>query len=106
MVVGKAPVIIMFSDQNFVPTLSCAYEKCINIVRLENATLIELFEIAMEIFENVSFPDGSIFMFGISSYLAGAGTSVYARDWTEVVAWNLSLSFDSLNSIKMSGFHY
>jgi hypothetical protein len=55
-------------------------------VRVENATLLDLFEIAKEIFSNVSLPEGSIFMFGSASYLGRSGTSLYARGWTEVVA--------------------
>jgi hypothetical protein len=85
-VVGKDPVIVLFSDQNFVSKLDCEKEKCINIVRLENASLLELFELAKELFCNVTLPEGSIFMFGSASYLGRAGTSLYARGWTEVVA--------------------
>jgi hypothetical protein len=85
-VVGKDPVIVMFSDENFVSKLDCNNDKCINVVRLENATLLDLFEIAKELFSNIALPEGSIFMFGSSSYLGRAGTSLYARGWTEVVA--------------------
>ncbi len=76
----------MFSDQNFVPTLAGNNETCIHVVRLENATLHELGNLANEIFENVTFPEGSILMFGTASYLAKVGTSIYASEWTEVVS--------------------
>jgi hypothetical protein len=55
-------------------------------VRVENASLHELFEIASEIFGNTALPEGSIFMYGSASYLGRCGTSLYAKSWVEVVA--------------------
>jgi hypothetical protein len=95
--VGKDPVIVMFSDQNFVSKLDCANDKCINVMRMENATLLDLFEISKELFSNVSLPEGSIFMFGSASYLGRSGTSLYARGWTEVVA----LASDTWRGIRI-----
>jgi hypothetical protein len=51
-VVGKDPVVVLFSDQNFVASLACEKEKCINVVRLENASLLDLLEFAKELFSN------------------------------------------------------
>jgi hypothetical protein len=82
----KKPVVIMFSDQNFVPTLNGSCRDCIHIARLENASLLELFELANEILGEVTFQEGSIFMFGSGSHLGRFGSAVYARDWTDVVA--------------------
>ncbi len=62
---------------------------CVNIVRVENASLLELFEIAVEIFGNTVFPEGSIFLYGTASYLGRVGTSLYASDWCQVVALSL-----------------
>jgi hypothetical protein len=53
---------------------------------VENATLLELLDMAKEIFARVTLPEGSIFMFGSASYLGSAGTSLYAGGWTEIVA--------------------
>jgi hypothetical protein len=75
---------VLFSDQNFPASLSSNNSKCINIVRLEDATLLELLDIAKEIFGNTSIADGSIFMFGSASFLGNSGTSMYAREWTEL----------------------
>jgi hypothetical protein len=86
-VIGKNPIVILFSDQNFTATLDCNNGGCIHIVRMENATLLELLGVAKEIFGDVVFPEGSILMFGTVSYLGRCGTSIYARDWTEVVAY-------------------
>jgi hypothetical protein len=85
-IVGKEPLVVMFSDQNFVPTLTSADKGCISVVRIENASLLELYEIATEMFCNVNFPEGSVFLFGSVSHLGRSGTSIYAKDWTEVVA--------------------
>jgi hypothetical protein len=86
VIVGKEPITVLFSDQNFAARLQCEGGKCINVVRLENASLLELLDLSKEIFLNVTLPEGSIFMFGSASYLGRAGTSLYARGWTEVVA--------------------
>ncbi len=77
---------VLFSDQNFVPSLPAASGFCINIVRIENAALHELYETAVEIFGNTTLPEGSIFMFGSASHLGRCGTSIYAKNWVEVVA--------------------
>jgi hypothetical protein len=57
---------------------------------MENATLLELLGVAKEIFGDVVFLEGSILMFGTVSYLGRCSTSIYARDWTEVVAQSSS----------------
>ncbi len=41
---------------------------------------------AKEIFGDVTFPEGSILLFGSASHLGRNGTSLYARDWAELVA--------------------
>jgi hypothetical protein len=37
-------------------------------------------------FGNLNLPEGSVFLFGSASYLGRTGPSIYARDWSEVVA--------------------
>ncbi len=59
-VVGKNPVVIFFSDQNFFPNLSTTSGECIHVVRLENALHGELYELAIEMFRDVVFPEGSV----------------------------------------------
>jgi hypothetical protein len=83
---GDKPTVMIMSDQNFVPSLGTNDGNCIQIVRLENASLMELFELASEMFGKVALAEGSIFLFGSVSYLGRNGTSIYARDWTELVA--------------------
>jgi hypothetical protein len=74
--IGNTPVVVVLSDQNFVSTLTGVSNDCINIVRIENATLSELLETAKEIFLNVTFPEGSIFLIGTASYLGRIGVSL------------------------------
>jgi hypothetical protein len=45
-VINSSPIVVMFSDQNFVPTLAGNNETCIHVVRLKNATLHELGNLA------------------------------------------------------------
>jgi hypothetical protein len=53
---------------------------------MENASLMELFEIAKEMFASVSLPEGSVLLIGSASYLGRTGTLQYAKSWTEVVS--------------------
>jgi hypothetical protein len=85
-IIGKKPVVFLFTDQNFVLTMPSQSKECVNICRVENASLLELFEIARETLGNVTLHEGSIFMFGSASHLSRMGTSSYAKDWTDVVA--------------------
>jgi hypothetical protein len=84
-VIGSVPMSICFSDQNFVPSLSTG-DDCVRIVCVENSSLSELLEIAREMFGNITMPEGSVFLFGSTSHLSRYGTSIYARDWTTLVA--------------------
>jgi hypothetical protein len=53
------PIVIIMSDQNFVPSLGTNDGNCIQIVRLENASLMELFKLAAEMFGNVTLAEGA-----------------------------------------------
>jgi hypothetical protein len=83
-VIGKKPSVFLFSDQNFVSSVISQTKECVNVVR--NATLFELFETAKEILGNVTLPEGSVFMYGSVSHLSRMGTSLYAKDWTDITA--------------------
>ncbi len=43
----NGPMVVLFTDQNFVPSLPSSDNRCINIVRVENPSLDELLEIAI-----------------------------------------------------------
>jgi len=84
---GTKPVCVVISDQNFVPVWpGTGSEGCIAIVRVECASLHELTDLLLEIFESVDLPGGSVFLVGTVSYLHRVGVSAYARDWTQIVA--------------------
>ncbi len=96
-IVGEKPSCYLFSDQNFVSSISSPSKECVNVVRIENATLIELFDTAKEIFGNAPLTEGSIFMFGSVSHLSRVGTSAYAKEWTDVMA----LTAESWHGIRI-----
>jgi hypothetical protein len=85
MIVGSLPITVIFSDQNFVSNIEGKSGTCIAVVRQEDASLADLFELAREIFENQKVPEGSVFLFGSASYLARVGTGTFAGDWLAVV---------------------
>jgi hypothetical protein len=86
VVVGTKPITVCFSDQNFVTSVPSKDGECVCVVRVENPSLLELLDLAKEIFANVRIPEGSIFLFGCISHLSRIGTSIYAKDWTTLVA--------------------
>ncbi len=81
------PLIIAFADQNFVPSLPCENSKdCISVARMEDATLPDLATFALELLDRTRPPPGSILMFGSATHLARNGSTLYARDWVNLVA--------------------
>jgi hypothetical protein len=80
-VIDNKPVTICF-----VSTLAADNGQCIGIVRVENANLKELLELAREMLANSKLPEGSVLLFGSVSHLGRAGTTIYARDWTSVAS--------------------
>jgi hypothetical protein len=84
-IIDNKPVTVFFSDQNFIANLEGKNGYCLIIVKMEDASLSELFELSKELFANVKFPEGSAFMYGSASYLSRAGCGMYAADWTSIV---------------------
>ncbi len=58
-ILGNTLTVFCFSDQNFVSSLAAENGRCLNIVCLENASLLELLELAKEVICNVKLPEGS-----------------------------------------------
>jgi len=80
------PVVIVLSDQNFVPIWpNCTKDTCVVVIRLLNPSLHELFDLLSEIFERNMLPDGSMVLSSAVSYLHRVGTSFYAKEWSQVV---------------------
>jgi hypothetical protein len=82
---NDSPPVILFADQNFVSTLSGG-TSCIAIARLEDANLIELMELSLEIFDRHTLPPGTLLLYGTVSHLFNAGTTAYAYDWCNLVS--------------------
>jgi hypothetical protein len=85
-IVGKKLVTIFFSDQNFCATLPSHNNDCLSIVRMEDASLSELTNLSVELFGDVRFPEGSVFLYGTASYLSRVGTGIYAKEWLSVIS--------------------
>jgi hypothetical protein len=80
----ESPPTIIFADQNFVSTLSGG-KSCLAIVRLEDASIPELGELAHEILDRHNPPAGTLFMFGSASHLLNVGTTIYTQEWCGLV---------------------
>ena len=76
--------VLVLSDQSFATCLP-GTENCVPIVRIEDASLDELFLICREILEKQPIPPGSLFLVGSTSYLAKVGTTIYAQEWIQLV---------------------
>jgi hypothetical protein len=76
--------VIVFCDQNFVPTLS-GDTSCVAVARLENGSLDEIADLAIEILERHFIPPGTIILLGSVSHLASVGTTIFATDWCNTI---------------------
>lgn len=94
-----SPPILIFSDQNFVSTL-CGGNSCVAIARLEDASLTELGDIALEMLDRHIIPAGTIFAFGSASNLHISGTTIYASDWCKLVG-RLSARYSEIRIIPL-----
>ena len=81
---GGAPPIIILSDQNFLPTLSGG-GSCVAIIRIEDSSLDEITDLALEILDRIHIPVGTIFLMGSASHLHNVGSSIYAADWCTAI---------------------
>jgi hypothetical protein len=86
VIVEKKPVTVFFSDQNFCAMLPGVNNDCLAIVRMEDASLSELLKLSIELFGDVRFPEGSVFLYGTASYLSRVGTGIFAREWLSVIS--------------------
>ncbi len=76
----QKPVIIFAGDQNFVPRIPTE-SGCVAVIRVKNATLPELVDLLLEIFDSVRLPHGLLILAGMVLYLGRVGTSMYVSDW-------------------------
>jgi hypothetical protein len=82
----NAPSVICLSDQNFLPAMPSAEagKGCLAIVRLEDASLLDLAGLAIEIFEKSNLNPGSVFLIGSASHLIKVGVTTYTADWVNL----------------------
>lgn len=71
----ESPPTLIFADQNFVSTLTGG-KSCLAIIRLEDASLPELAELAHEVLDRHKPPAGTLFLFGSASHLLNVGTTI------------------------------
>jgi hypothetical protein len=76
--------VIVFCDQNFVPTLS-GDTSCVAVARLENGSLDEIADLAIEILERHHIPPGTIILLGSVSHLINVGTTIFTTDWCNTI---------------------
>jgi hypothetical protein len=55
-ILGKKPMTVFFSDQNFIAGLEGGGNSCLNIVRMEDASLSDLCRLSVEILGNTRLP--------------------------------------------------
>ena len=79
------PISIAFGDQNFLACQPTDTGDCIRTIRLENSSLLELADIALELFEYSQPPPGTVMLFCSLSHLVRVGTSIYASQWVMLV---------------------
>jgi len=77
-------LVIVVSDQNFATTV-VGSTACLPIIRVEDATLRELFDLTLEVLNRTVIPVGTLFLVGSLSHLVKVGTTVYSLDWQQVV---------------------
>ena len=78
-------MITVITDQNFVSALSGTSE-CVPVIRVEDSTLEELFQFALEIFSRTPIPAGSLFLLGSTSHLVSIGSTLYALEWQNTLS--------------------
>jgi hypothetical protein len=88
--------IIIFCDQNFVTTLYGG-NSCVAIVRLEDGSLREIADLAIEVLERQSIPPGTLLLLGSASHLQHVGTTIFAQDWCQIV----ELLSEKLRNVKV-----
>jgi hypothetical protein len=60
-------------------------KSCIAIARLEDGSLCEIADLAIEVLERQSIPPGTLLV-GSASYLQNVGTTIFAQEWCNTVS--------------------
>jgi hypothetical protein len=78
-ILGGSDVFVL-SDQCFPPALPTTSAKCINIVRVENGSLMELAETFISVMVGGAVPVGSLVILSSGSHLGQVGLAGYTED--------------------------
>ncbi len=79
---GEGTECYCLTDQNFIASLPGSESKdCLKIVRIENASLVELANVFLEILEGKTVKPGTCVLVSSLSYLAKVGAAAYAAEW-------------------------
>jgi len=80
---GKTPITLVLSDQSFPPIVEGGEgENCVRILRIEDGSLGEIVDLAMEMFPK-GLPGNSVVLLGSGTHLLRVGSSGYSRAWVE-----------------------
>jgi hypothetical protein len=75
-VFGNNPITVFISDQNFVEYLPGVNgNSCLSVIRLEDASLKDLGELALEVFDGRAPQEGSALLIGSAFFLHRAGSA-------------------------------
>jgi len=77
-------LVIAISDQNFSSSIT-GKTACIPVIRVEDATLHELFEFTLEVLGRTPIPNGTLFLVSTVSHLVKVGATIYCTDWQRIV---------------------
>jgi hypothetical protein len=80
-----AGLVIIVSDQNFLSCVTGSNNNCVPTIRVEDSTLLELYDITQEILGRTPVPPGTLFLLGSLSHLVNVGTTIYAMDWLKAI---------------------
>jgi hypothetical protein len=67
------------------------------IARLEDGSLREIADLAIEVLERQSIPPGTLILLGSASHLQHVATTIFAQDWCQIV----ELLSEKLRNVKV-----
>ncbi len=84
---GEGPNCFCLTDQKFLAILPGNNSKtCLKIARIENASLVELPNIFLEIFEGKNIKPSTVVLVSSPSYLSRMGVAAYTVEWRVCVS--------------------
>ena len=78
-------LVVVVCDQNFVPVVK-GTSTCLPVIRMEDASLQDLFKLTLEVFDKKNIPIGTHFVVGSASQLTTEGTTLYTLELQKFMA--------------------